>query len=262
MSFNVTTEAISEPTAGIAVNASQLPLLPQRSRHQARESSGSRRLIGFLAFVILLGVAFGQPLISLAKYAVITELHSHILLVPFISAYLIYHGYKQFPKGYSSSWGWGLLSLLLGLGSLFAAGNLVKVDPALSQNDFLSLIAFSFVCLIAMGGFLFLGQKWMAAAGFPFAFLIFMVPLPDAIVHWLETASKLASAEAAALFFSIVGLPVLRAWYCVSIARNRHRSRAGMQRNPFKLGALYHQPAGIVSLPEKSRGDALFWFLW
>ena len=103
-----------------------------------------------------------------------------------------------------------MLSLLLGLGSLFAAGNLVKVDPALSQNDFLSLTAFSFVCLIAMGGFLFLGRKWMTAAAFPFAFLIFMVPLPDAIVHWLETASKLASAEAAALFFSVVGMPVLR----------------------------------------------------
>jgi exosortase C (VPDSG-CTERM-specific) len=194
----------------ITVNASQLPLLPQHRRHQARESSGSRRLIGFLAFGILLGVAFGQSLTSLAKYAAITDLHSHILLVPFISAYLIYHRYKQLPKAYSSSWGWGLLSLLLGLGSLFTAGNLIKVDPALSQNDSLSLTAFSFVCLLAMGGFLFLGRKWMTAAAFPFAFLIFMVPLPDAIVHWLETASKLASAEAAALFFSVVGIPVLR----------------------------------------------------
>ena len=50
----------------------------------------------------------------------------------------------------------------------------------------------------------------MAAAAFPFAFLIFMVPLPDGIVDLLETASKLASAEAAALFFSIAGTPVLR----------------------------------------------------
>jgi hypothetical protein len=232
------------------VNVSQTPLLPQHRRHQARESSGSRRLIGFLAFVILLGVAFAQPLISLAKYAAITDLHSHILLVPFISAYLICRRYKQLPKGYSSSWVWELLSLLLGLGSLFAAGNFVKVDPALSQNDFLSLTAFSFVCLIAMGGFLFLGQKWTTAA-FPFAFLIFMVPLSDALVHWLETASKLASAEAAALLFGIVGMPVLRDGTVFSIAWNRHRSRSGMQRHPIKLGALYHQRARIVCLLEK-----------
>ena len=37
-----------------------------------------------------------------------------------------------------------------------------------------------------------------------------MVPLPDGVTDWLETASKLASAEAAALFFSITGTPVLR----------------------------------------------------
>ena len=71
-------------------------------------------------------------------------------------------------------------------------------------------MAFSFICLFAAGGFLFLGRKWMAAAAFPFAFLIFMVPLPDGIVNWLETVSKLASAEAAALLFSIAGTPALR----------------------------------------------------
>jgi exosortase len=37
-----------------------------------------------------------------------------------------------------------------------------------------------------------------------------MVPLPDAAVDWLENASMLASAEAAALFFNVSGTPVLR----------------------------------------------------
>jgi hypothetical protein len=39
----------------------------------------------------------------------------------------------------------------------------------------------------------------MAAAAFPVAFLLFLIPLPDALTQWLETASKLASAEAAAM---------------------------------------------------------------
>ena len=47
---------------------------------------------------------------------------------------------------------------------------------------------------VAAGGFLFLGARWMAAKAFPVAFLIFMVPLPDAAVDWLEKASMLASA--------------------------------------------------------------------
>jgi exosortase C (VPDSG-CTERM-specific) len=50
----------------------------------------------------------------------------------------------------------------------------------------------------------------MAAAAFPFSFLIFMVPLPDAAVNALETASKLASADAAAMYFSIAGTTLVR----------------------------------------------------
>ena len=91
-----------------------------------------------------------------------------------------------------------------------AAIDLFSTNTPWSQNDRLSLMALSFVCLLAAGGFLFLGRNWMAAAAFPFAFLIFMVPLPESIVYWLETVSKLASAEAAALLFSIAGTPVLR----------------------------------------------------
>ena len=71
-------------------------------------------------------------------------------------------------------------------------------------------MALAFVSFVAAGGFLFLGSKWMAAAAFPVAFLIFMVPLPDAAVDWLEKASVLASAEAAALFFNMAGTPLVR----------------------------------------------------
>jgi len=57
---------------------------------------------------------------------------------------------------------------------------------------------------------LLLGAKWMAAAAFPVAFLIFMVPLPDAAVKWLENALVLASADVAALLFQMTGTPLLR----------------------------------------------------
>jgi exosortase C (VPDSG-CTERM-specific) len=42
------------------------------------------------------------------------------------------------------------------------------------------------------------------------AFLIFMVPLPDAAVEALETASKFASAEAASFLINLSGTPNLR----------------------------------------------------
>jgi exosortase len=71
-------------------------------------------------------------------------------------------------------------------------------------------MALAFVSLVAASGFLFLGSKWMASRTFPLAFLIFLVPLPDAAVNWLEKASAIASAEAAAPYFQLAGTPVVR----------------------------------------------------
>ena len=51
----------------------------------------------------------------------------------------------------------------------------------------------------------------MRSAAFPLAYLIFMVPMPDAMADALETASKYASAEVANLFFHLSGTPFLRA---------------------------------------------------
>jgi exosortase C (VPDSG-CTERM-specific) len=176
--------------------------------NESVESSGSHRLLYFFAFLILLAAAFGRPLGSLARHAAATHLHSHILLIPFLSAYLLFIGRTQLSKQYAFSWQWIALFLVGGIAALL--GGTGVFNPALSENDSLSLMTLSFVCFLAAGGFLVMGSKWMAAAAFPFGFLVFMIPLPDAIVNWLETASKLASAEVAALLFSVTGTPMLR----------------------------------------------------
>ena len=80
----------------------------------------------------------------------------------------------------------------------------------MSANDKLSLIAFSFVCFLIAGALLFLGRDWLKAAAFPAAFLFLFIPLPDFAVFYLETGSKLASAEAAHWFFKATGTPVFR----------------------------------------------------
>ena len=181
---------------------------PNRHWNRAAEPLGSRRLIGFLAFAAVLTAAFSLPLVSLAKYAATVDLHSHIVLIPFISAYLLFIRRKDLPGEYVRSPGWTVLLFITGIATIVAGTDVLKLP--LSQNDSLSFMALSFVTLFAAGGFLFLGQKWMMAAAFPFAFLVFMVPLPDGLVNCLETASKLASAEAAALFFYLTGTPLVR----------------------------------------------------
>jgi exosortase len=81
---------------------------------------------------------------------------------------------------------------------------------SLSANDHLTLLVLAYVLFIAAGGFLFLGSAWMRAAAFPMAFLLFMVPLPDAAVYWIERGLVLASADASAFLFNLTGTPMYR----------------------------------------------------
>lgn len=158
-------------------------------------------------YLLLLTLLFLQPLTRLMVYAGQSDLHSHVLLTPFISGYLLYLQRGRRPAADRSSMaGTGILA---GIGmAALAAG--YGWRGSLSLNDELALMGFAFVSFAAAGGFLFLGSKWMAAAAFPAAFLIFMVPLPDAAVDGLEKASVLASAEAAALYFNLAGTPMVR----------------------------------------------------
>lgn len=160
----------------------------------------------FCWFLILLTLAFSKPLIGLAIYAINSDLHSYILLVPAISGYLIYIRRHQLPKAYSSAAGWALIAFIFGLVGLVFA---MRFSGGPSDAYF-SLVALSFLGFLFSGMLFFLGREWFSAVAFPMWFLIFIVPLPNLIVNPLETASKLASAEMANLFFNITGTPVLR----------------------------------------------------
>jgi exosortase C (VPDSG-CTERM-specific) len=154
-----------------------------------------------------LTLLFTQPLTRLMLYAAQSDLHSHILLVPFITGYLLYIQRRRLSAAYRSSIAGTLTVGGIGIAAL-AAG--IVWRGSLSINDDLALMALAFVSFVAAGGFLFLGSRWMAATAFPVAFLVFMVPLPDAAVNWLERASVLGSTEAAAFFFNVTGTPLFR----------------------------------------------------
>jgi len=169
------------------------------------------RLWSGACFAIVLLAAFAQPLLALINYAARSELYSYILLVPFVSAYLLYLRRDQLPKTLVTDLPLAVVSLAAGLGVLVLIYWLDFVRQRPSDNDRLALLTLSFLCCLATGGFFFFGRGWMRAAAFPLAYLIFMVPMPDAMADALETASKYASAEVANLFFHLSGMPFLRA---------------------------------------------------
>jgi exosortase C (VPDSG-CTERM-specific) len=194
----------------MAADAAEQTSVPA-SRPPGDTGSGkTARVRLFSAYVALLLCTFAKPLLALANHAAHTELHSHVLLIPIIVGYLIYLRRKQLPTEYSSSPGWALFAL--GAGSAAVGFRWIFASSAggLSLNDSLALTVLSMICFLAAGVFFFLGSRWMAAVRFPFAFLLFTIPLPDRLVEWLETGAKLASAEAADVLFRLSGIPFLR----------------------------------------------------
>ncbi len=164
-----------------------------------------------VCFAIVLLVVFAWPLFMLISYVAGSQLHSYVLLIPFVSAYLLYLRRDQLPKNYSADLPLTLVSLTAGLSLLALAYSLDFIATAPTNNDRIALLTLSFLCCLAAGGFFFLGRDWMKAAAFPLAYLIFMVPMPDPMADALEMASKTAAAEVANVLFYLSGTPFLRA---------------------------------------------------
>ena len=166
----------------------------------------SSRFVGWCIYLVILCGAFALPLREFVTFARHSEVHSYVLLIPFVTVYLLYIRWRNLSRELSTAWGYALLFVLAGTAALSASLYFTE----LGQNDYMTLIALSFVCFVIAGAFLFLGSKWARSAMFPLFFLAFMIPLPEAVVDWLENASKEASAEVANWLFLISGTPALR----------------------------------------------------
>lgn len=166
-----------------------------------------------LVFIVIVTVAMAGPLLNLCRYALDKDLHSHIVLIPFIVGYLVHLKRDQLAAVKTGS------SVVLG--TILLAGGAACLawsrgwlawpfgadagGEGLSSGDRHSLAALAWVVFAWAGGFLFLGRRWMGAAIFPAFFLIFFVPLPDAFIHTIENWLVLGSAEATALLLDLTG---------------------------------------------------------
>jgi len=190
-------------------------MVPAQTGHFSESIASSHRKtwrfwIGMCFAIVLLAV-FARHLLKLISYAAGSQLHSYVLLVPFVSAYLLYLRRDQLPKKHSSDLLLTLVSLAVGIGLFAYTQSLEIAARAPAINTRIVLLTLSFLCCVVAGGFFFFGGGWMRSAAFPLAYLIFMVPMPDAMADALETASKFASAEVANLLFHLSGVPFLRA---------------------------------------------------
>lgn len=172
-----------------------------------RGPTDRRRIAAYSFYICAVAVLFIRPLIGLVQHAAQFELHSHIPLVPFVTVYLIRISRAPKIDSYRSSL---LAAMICAVAATAGATAALWWRAALSPNDYLAAMTFSFAGAVIAGAFLFLGSRWASGMVFPLSFLAFMIPMPDAMTTALEMASVRGSADVSALFFRWTGTPMLR----------------------------------------------------
>jgi exosortase C (VPDSG-CTERM-specific) len=179
---------------------------PPAGPHWPREA----KILGLLAIAI--GLCFIVPLLGLIRFAANSSLYSHILLIPFISAYLVRLQCSDVievaPATQTRSRGLAIIFAILGVGLL--VGYRFAASSGWKPADYFSIYSAAAVSLFYAGCFLLLDTSILKRFAFPLAFLVFAIPFPDRLYHAIETFLQFRSADAAHLLFNLTGMPVWR----------------------------------------------------
>jgi exosortase len=126
--------------------------------------------------------------------------YSHGVLVPFISAVIVWLIRDEFAK---------LAIKPMGIGwMLFAVGIVIHALSMLMTVYFTS--GFSLLLVLAGLVLLFLGKDYLKHLAFPILFLVFMIPLPLVAIANMSFRLKIFAAQMATMIINAVGVPAMR----------------------------------------------------
>lgn len=152
-----------------------------------------------------LALIFLLPLWRLMHFAAGDDLFSYILLIPAVSAYLLWLEKGTLPQKSTPATIPGVFFVAAGLAVLAWHWH----TPGSHEADGLAQNTLAFLLLLGGVGLATLGGAIMRAAAFPFALLLFMIPFPnflrDAVEAWLQHGS----AYVAGWMFAVSDVPVL-----------------------------------------------------
>lgn len=180
-----------------APSSARLPLWPAQADRWV--------LVALIAgFALLYGPAYLE--LSRTIWATDEQGHGPIILV--VSAWLLYlrrHELAALPAQPRPVAGWTLLLLSL---ALYALGR---------SQDIIMFAIGSQIGLLAALLLLFLGTAGLRLAWFPLFFMLFMVPLPEALVAAVTSPLKSAVSAVASTLLYHIGYPVGRSGVIMTV---------------------------------------------
>ncbi len=188
---------------------------PQRAPRWSATSPWFKPSVIALVWLLLLGLLYRAPLLSLANLATHDDNASHIFLIPLISAWLLFLDRKHLslPRslGYSDS-----LILMI---PAFLIVYFSLSSQSLTLSGRLTFLILSLVLFLQAGFIAIAGRRTARQSWFAMAFLFLAVPLPDSIANHFIYALQAASAWIAELLFNWSGVPVLRDGFIFHLPR-------------------------------------------
>jgi exosortase len=169
-------------------------------------------MAAILAYESLKGVvsiggalAYG-PVAKYVSFPPNSDYYSHILLIPFVSAYFLIGERKKILQGVSYS----LPGLAVAAGGLIVYGIALWQKAWLGDNDFASL-ATAGSLIFWWGGFLLaFGPEAFRRASFPLLFLLFAIPAPEFLFDWFIYILQVGSTEVTQWLFELTGTDYIR----------------------------------------------------
>jgi exosortase len=190
--------------------------VPSQTQSELFKSSLSeyqRSWLMFGAWVVVCSLLYLKPLFSLFTLALSNDDASHVLIVPFIAAWLFYIERRKFSHpelDLKVS-----LLLLIPASGLATAILLRSPDPSIAFPD----LIFCFLLFVVSGFVATFGIRCFRSEWFPLAFLGFVFPFPEHLLNYLIYLLQAGSASIAERIFDWTNVPALREGFVFRLPR-------------------------------------------
>jgi len=167
-------------------------------------TGASRRHLLFAALVLVISLLYLSPLAATYRLSMSSEMYSHLILIPLVTAYLVYIKKEEsFSCPYHGNL--RLQSVLAGSAMLLLGTGIILDSHSLLVASWVFLVWFCFLIVY--------GAPSFKTVLFPLLFLIFLVPVPPSLLDRLISLLLWGSDHVTAFLFSLTGIPFLHEDY-------------------------------------------------
>ncbi|RNC69624.1 MAG: exosortase [Desulfuromonadales bacterium] len=159
-----------------------------------------RQIISISVFLAAFGLLYASAIQGMVLDWYHDENYSHGFLIPLISGYLVWQRLDELKEVEYRPNALGFAVALLGI-ALFLFGMLAGES-----------FTMRFSMLAVLGGAILYGYGvgLMKAVAFPFAYLLYMIPLPYILYDSIAFPLKLMVSKYSVAFLKMIGIPVMR----------------------------------------------------